>query len=513
MPRRVATVGGRPRPAFMPLLSPDLDTVLALEGDWTHAAVTARFVADEETPISLFRRVAAGRRGAFLLESVTGGEQMARYSFFGVDVASSLTFDGARCVLRTPAGETQVDASDPLDALRDWLAGWRVREVPGLPRFQGGAVGYIGFDCMACFERVPLPAGAGVGLPPLAMLLPDELFIFDHVTHTLTVVLHVALDGDRRAAYAAAESRLAVLLERLRTPASGAALAPVSSEAAPVSWRPNRTREDYLHAVSRAKEAITAGEVFQVVVSRRDTAEVEVDPLELYRALRSLNPSPYMFYLALDEVHVVGASPEVLVRLEQGELLVRPIAGTRRRGATADEDLALERDLLADEKELAEHRMLVDLGRNDLGRVAKVGSVRVEHPLHIERYSHVMHIVTDVRATLAEGQDAFDVFRAVFPAGTVSGAPKIRACELLATLEPDRRGVYAGAVGYFDHRGNMDTCIAIRTLVVEPGRVHLQAGAGLVYDSVPEREYEECAEKMGSGRSAVARALARGGTS
>lgn len=491
-----------------PTLEPSLEAFAAHSGDHSHVALSATFMADEETPISLFRRLAEGRPRAFLLESVSGGEQLARYSFMGCDVTRTLVFDDGVATIHGSGGR-RIPSADPLGVLRNLLADYRVAPREDLPRFQGGAVGYIGFDCIRYLEPVPLPPGRGVGLPEMAMLLPEELLIYDHTTHRLTIVVHARLDGDRRLSYRRAQARVAELLARLSIPRHASPVSPLPTEPPPPPFTANCTAEDYCAAVGAAQQAIHAGEAFQVVVSRRETAEVDVDPLDLYRALRSLSPAPYMFYLAFDTFHVVGASPEVLVRLENHELLVRPIAGTRRRGATPAEDLALEEQLLADPKELAEHRMLVDLGRNDLGRVAKVGSVRVEHPLHIERFSHVMHIVTDVRADLAPGLDAFDVFRACFPAGTVSGAPKIRACELLATLEPDRRGVYAGAVGYFDYRGNMDTAIAIRTAIVEPGRVHLQAGAGIVFDSIAESEFEECHNKMAASRAAVARVAGR----
>jgi anthranilate synthase component 1 len=491
-------------------LVPALDEVLLHRGDHTHLALSVTLRADEHTPISLFRRVAGEAPRAFLLESVTGGENIARYSFFGCDIERSIEFADGTATLRTGTQANRVDTHEPLRLIRDALTGFRVAERPDLPRFQGGAVGYIGFDCMRYFERVPLPNAPGLGLPEMVMFLPEEIFIFDHLAHTLTIVEHVPLAGDRAGAYAAAEARVAVLIERIRTSPLSRELHVQHAPAPDPVWEPNRSRQNFLAAVEEAQEAIRAGELFQVVVSRRETAQVSVSPLALYRALRSLNPSPYMFYFAFDGFAVVGASPEVLVRVENRELLLRPIAGTRPRGVREADDLALERDLLSDEKELAEHRMLVDLGRNDLGRVARTGSVTVEHPLHIERYSHVMHIVSDLRAELAEGMDAFDVFEACFPAGTVSGAPKIRACEHLSRLEPDRRGVYAGAIGYFDYRGNMDTCIAIRTAVVEPNAVHLQAGAGIVYDSVPASEYEECGAKMGAVRAAVRRALADG---
>jgi anthranilate synthase component 1 len=337
--------------------------------------------------------------------------------------------------------------------------------------------------------------------------------IFDHCRQRVALVVQVELDGDRQAAYAQGILRLQRRYEQLQQPLPAEAPWLVETpDPASLPVRANRSRADLMAAVEQAQRAIADGEVFQVVVSRRLTVEVEVPPLDLYRALRAVSPSPYMFFLRFAEFCVVGASPEVLVRAEDRQLLVRPIAGTRPRGATAEQDEALALDLLADQKELAEHRMLVDLGRNDVGQVAAPGSVRVEHPEHIEKFSHVQHLVTDVRGQLRDGASAFDALRAAFPAGTVSGAPKVRACQLLAELEPDRRGLYAGAVGYFDHHGNMDTCIAIRTLLVEPGRVHLQTGAGVVRDSVAALEADECDNKARAGLSALSLALKRQGS-
>lgn len=494
---------------------PALDTVLGYDGPERFVALSVALLADTETPISAFRRLSAGRRNSFLLESVEGGELMGRYSFLGCAVRERLSFrDGVATV--TAGGESrQFPITDPLQTVKERLRDWTVWSPGNLPRFHGGAVGYLGFDCVRYFEDVPLPPGDGVEVPEGVLLYTDELAIYDHLRHQLVLVVHAPLDGDRTYAYEQAVERLAAMVGRLATtplapeaPWDMGDVTAATTEGGPEAVS-NRTQEDMEAAVLRAKDAIVDGEVFQVVASQRFTVEAQVDPLTLYRALRALNPSPYMFYFDFGEFAVVGASPEVLVRLEDGELLLRPIAGTRRRGETPAEDVELEEDLLADEKELAEHRMLVDLGRNDLGRVAEIGSVRVENPLHIERYSHVMHIVSDARATLREGCDAYDVFRACFPAGTVSGAPKVRACELLAELEPDRRGLYAGAVGYFDVSGNMDTCIAIRTLVVERDKVHIQAGAGIVYDSIPVNEHEECRNKARAGLRAVHLAMAR----
>lgn len=503
-------------------ISPSREAVLAYAGDATHVALSVRLLADSLTPISLYRALAAGRPRAFLLESVVGGEIMGRYSFAGADIQSHLRFEHGRATItRHHADGLEIEersCTDPLDVLKAELAHREVWAPDDLPRFPGGAVGYLGFDCIAAFEpRVTLPEGKGIGAPDGEMLVADALAAYDHARRQVVLIVHAPLTGDRATAFAHAEERLLAMIGRLSLP-QGSPEAPwmlPAGELPPVAdvlpLRSNRTREDMEAAVRRAQQAIVEGEVFQVVPSQRISVPVQVDPLTLYRALRAVNPSPYMFLLRFEERALVGASPEVLVRLQDGELLVRPIAGTRQRGATAEEDDALAAELLGDEKELAEHRMLVDLGRNDLGRVAARGTVRVEDPEHIERYAHVMHIVTDVHATLREGLDAYDVFRACFPAGTVSGAPKVRACELLSELEPDRRGPYAGAVGYFGFDGNLDTCIAIRTLVVDDAGVHVQAGAGIVHDSIPANEHRECQRKALSSLRALQLALHREG--
>ena len=507
----------------MTACTPSEADFLAHDGEERLAALSVVLLADDETPISLYRRLSAGCTDAVLLESVEGGELMGRYSFIVAGAEERFTFTDGRGVVEVPDGTAParlLEFDDPLDVLRERLSSWTVWSPTPLPRFHGGAVGYLGFDCVQYFEDLPLPARAGLGHPDGCFLLARELYIYDHVSRRLILVTHARLDRDRRAEYAAAHARLERALGRLQEPAPTPdrpwALGPTELTAATRAasgtdgeFTANRSREDFEAAVESARAAIARGEVFQVVLSQRLTVHRTVDPLELYRALRALNPSPYMFLLRFADFAVGGASPEVLVRVEDGEILLRPIAGTRPRGATPAEEAVLEADLLSDEKELAEHRMLVDLGRNDVGRVAAIGSVRVEEPLHIERYSHVVHMVSDVRGDVAPGHDSFDVLRACFPAGTVSGAPKIRACELLAELEPDRRGLYAGAVGYFGAGGNMDMCIAIRTMLVEPRRVHTQAGAGIVWDSDPSREYEECMHKARSGLAAIRLAAAR----
>ena len=498
---------------------PTLDEMLTYAGEASHAVISVSLLADTETPISAFWKLCGGRADSALLESVEGGELMGRYSFMVCGANERFEFRDGEGRLRADGQIEVVPITDPLTVIADHLAGWSAWSPIDLPRFHGGAVGYLGFDCVRYFEDLPLPDADPLGLPEGVLLFADEVFAYDHLAHRLVGMVHAPLTGDRRANWRAAVARLQAAMGRLE---SGDAPAPqpwlfgdeaehMAGETPVTAPRANRSQGDMEAAVSSAQQAIVAGEVFQVVVSQRLTVAARVDPFALYRSLRSLNPSPYMFFFDFEGFSVVGASPEVLVRLEGDELLVRPIAGTRRRGRDRSEDEQLANDLRRDHKELAEHRMLVDLGRNDVGKVAAVGSVRVENPLHIERYSHVMHMVTDVHGRLAEGQDCFDVFRACFPAGTVSGAPKIRACELLAQLEPERRGLYAGAVGYFGVGGDMDTCIAIRTLVVQPDAVHAQAGAGVVYDSVPEREHRECLDKAAAGLKAVELALALGG--
>lgn len=499
---------------------PSLDEVLAHSGPETHVALSVTLLADTHTPISVFQALAAGKPHAFLLESVVGGEVMGRYSFIGADVRARIELsDGIASITRQRDGAREVEErpfSDPLDVVKAELTPFRPWSPVPLPRFVGGAVGYLGFDCVRYFAPgVPLAEGPGLGAPEAVLLLADAVAAYDHAHRRLVLIVHAPLTGDRALAYAAAVERLHAMVGRLSTrgrpeaPWTLPTALPPVADALPL--RPNRTREDMEDAVRRAKAAIAAGEVLQVVPSQRISVPVDVEPLTLYRALRAVDPSPYMFLLRLGELSLVGASPEVLVRLEGNELLVRPIAGTRRRGQDDAADAALAADLLADEKELAEHRMLLELGCQDLERVAAPGTVRVEDREHIERYAHVMHIVSDVHATLRPDLDATDVLRACFPAGTVSGAPKVRACELIAELEPDRRGPYAGAVGYFGFDGSLDTCIAIRTLVVDGQGVHVQAGAGVVHDSIPANEHDECRNKAMSALSALRLALHREG--
>ena len=394
------------------------------------------------------------------------------------------------------------EAEDPLAALRDFMAPYQPVQLPGLPRFFGGAVGYLGYDMVRFIERLPDANPREIGAPDACFMLTEQLLIFDNMRQKIKVVCNVHLQPDEAPedAYARGIAGVEALIARLRAPQPPR---PEPSGDGDGELTANFPPGSYQQAVERCKEYIRAGDIFQVVLSQRFSGELDADPFDIYRALRTINPSPYMFFLRFGPTLVVGASPEVLVRKEEDRIEVRPIAGTRPRGASADEDARLEAELLADPKECAEHIMLVDLGRNDVGRVARPGTVEVSELMVVERYSHVMHIVSNVRGRLNPGMDAFDVFRAAFPAGTLSGSPKIRAMEIIDELEPCRREIYGGAVGYFSFSGNMDMAIAIRTLVVHEGKIHLQAGAGIVADSDPEAEYQETINKALGVRKAI----------
>ena len=463
-------------------------------------------LADLETPVSAYLKIADDPY-SFLLESVEGGEKWARYCFLGSRPSAVFESKG-KTVRVTKDGETrEFQSADPIASLRDLLKDYRCVDVPGLPRFWGGAVGYMSYDMIRFIERIPEVASDDLEMAESCFMLTDTLVIFDHVAQRMKVVAmaHVGDGGcEGDAAYEDAVGRVDSLVERLAGPGVPPPTEPPTPPAGDLSGHPvpgmagltsSFSKPEFERHVDETVEMIHAGEAIQVVLSQRLESALDVHPFAIYRALRTVNPSPYMFYLSLGETTVVGASPEVLVRLEGDKVEVRPIAGTRRRGANEDEDLALEEELLADEKERAEHIMLVDLGRNDVGRVCEKGTVRVTEQMTIERYSHVMHIVSNVVGKLESGKDAYDVLRATFPAGTVSGAPKVRAMEIIEEREPVRRGPYAGAVGYFGFDGNMDTCIAIRTLYVRGGRLYLQVGAGIVSDSRPEFEYEETINK------------------
>ncbi len=464
----------------MTTYTPSLSDVRKLTGRGNVVPIYREVRADLETPVSAFLKVARGPY-SFLLESVEGGERQGRYSFIGTEP------------YRVYAG--QHEAGDPLDVVQAELARYQPVDVPGLPRFHGGAVGYLGYEAVTHFEpRVPLGDTDVLGLPESWLMFTDTLLVFDHVKHTIQAVTHVRLDGDIDAAYRQGQVKIDELVTRLSQPLGAL---PYVAHAGPRGQEvtSNWAKDDYIEAVRRSKEYITGGDVIQVVLSQRFTRETGAHPFEVYRSLRAINPSPYLLYLQFGETSIVGSSPELLVNIEDGVVEVHPIAGTRRRGEDALEDARLAEELIHDPKEIAEHIMLLDLGRNDVGRVAAIGSVKVTQQMDLEYYSHVMHIVSHVQGKLREGMSAYDALRSSFPAGTVSGAPKIRAMEIIAELEPDRRGPYAGGVGFFDLSGNIETCITIRTLVMQGGKAHVQAGAGIVYDSDPEKEYEECRQK------------------
>lgn len=461
-------------------------------------------LADYETPVSAFAKIDHGPT-AYLLESIEGGEKWARYSFLGSGSPVVISEDrGDLMVVRGKKKSRIASKGNPLERLREYMKAFRPVTVPNLPRFVGGAVGYLGYDMVRTFENLASRPKDHLNLPDFAFLMTDTLLIFDNVAQKIKVVAnaHVTSTRDRDVtrAYREATERIERMITRLRRPLRRAR---PHRRRRPITFTSNLSRADFEKMVNRTKEYIRAGDIVQAVLSQRWETNVQAPPLQLYRALRVVNPSPYMYYLRVAGVELVGSSPETLVRCEDGVISVRPIAGTRRRGRTADEDQQLERRLLADEKERAEHVMLVDLGRNDVGRVSRPGSVSVDSLMHVERYSHVMHIVSNVTGRLDRSKTSYDVLRACFPAGTVSGAPKIRAMEIIDELEPTRRGPYAGAVGYFSFSGNMDMCINIRTVVIKKHQAFIQAGAGIVADSNPEHEYEETCNKAKAMMNAI----------
>ncbi len=446
--------------------------------------------ADHDTPVSAFRKIDDGPYG-FLLESVEGGEKWGRYSILGSRPSMVFVARGERCEIHA-GGKVTACAGHPLEELARLLRENQAVALPGLPRFCGGAVGYLGYDTVRWFEKLPGHAADELHLPDAVFLFGDVVSVFDNLTHTMKVVTHARGGSDPDKAYDAAVARLNAEVERLRTPLSWIEPPAWGEAGEPVS---TVSRERYMAAVETAREHIRAGDIFQVVLSHRMSAAVSQPAFEGYRALRITNPSPYMYYLRLGDFTIVGSSPEVLVRRTDTTLEVRPIAGTRPRGRTTDEDRQLEEELRASEKERAEHLMLVDLGRNDVGRVAEFGTVETNEYMVVERYSQVMHLVSNVRGRVRADLAPLSVVGATFPAGTVSGAPKVRAMEIIDALEPVRRGIYAGAIGHFDYHGNLDLAIAIRTLVYANGRAYWGVGAGIVADSDPAEEWEETMNK------------------
>jgi anthranilate synthase component 1 len=465
-------------------------TQLAAQG-FNRIPVVLETFADLDTPLSVYLKL-ANKPYSYLLESVQGGERFGRYSFIGLPAETRFEVLGTTC-MEYRGGDliSRAEHADPLEFVSNCHKRIKAATLPGLPRFLGGLVGCFGYETVRYIERKLERPGKPDNLrtPDILLLLSEQLVVLDNLSGKLYLVVYA--DPGIADAFARAQQRLQELLWMLRQPV----VVPPEAPAAPKGHSLEFSRDAFIAAVERAKRYIFDGDIMQVVLSQRMSLPFSASPLSLYRALRALNPSPYMFYFDLGSFHVVGASPEILVRLESGMVTVRPIAGTRPRGATREQDMLLEQDLLSDPKERAEHVMLMDLGRNDIGRVARTGSVRVTETMAIERYSHVMHIVSNVEAILKDGLDAMAVLKATFPAGTVSGAPKVRAMEIIDELEPSKRGIYAGAVGYLGFNGDMDLAIAIRTAVVKDGKLYVQAGAGIVADSIPENEWTETTNK------------------
>jgi anthranilate synthase component 1 len=477
---------------------PDYSTFEALAQSYDWVPVYRRLLSDQLTPVSAFRLLDDGQGSAGLFESVIGGEKIGRYSFIAVGPRARVVARGNHVQWHQDNSVTNIVHDDPLAFLSDKLSGYKVAEFPELPPFVGGAIGYAAYDVVRYVERLPNAPKDDRGLPDLDFGFYESLVVFDHVNKTV-LVLNLARTGqgiDSKAAYAACIERIREIVERLDSPLENHRLADIPLKMTPtLQTKSNFSREGFEQAVARCREYIQAGDIFQVVLSQRFEVECDCEPIEIYRSLRVINPSPFMFLLRTPDCTLVGSSPEVMARVVDREVTVRPLAGTRPRGKTPADDERLAAELLADPKERAEHVMLVDLGRNDVGRVAQFGSVRLTDLMVVEHYSHVMHLSSNVQGTLRSDLQPMDAFRACLPAGTVSGAPKVRAMEIIDELEPTRRGPYAGAVGYFDYRGNMDTCITLRTMVICGGKVYVQAGAGLVADSDPASEYAETVNK------------------
>jgi anthranilate synthase component 1 len=484
-------------------VAPSLEEVRGLTATYNVIPVSHQFLDDTETPVSAFLKLRQAA-GCFLLESAEQGLRLGRYSFLGIKAWESIRLAGDTVTIRRSGVDSHESlgqrGEDPFAFMARHLSSYRVPPLEGLPPFVGGAVGYFGYDCVRHVERLPDPPVDDLGLPDMAFLLTDVVVIFDHLQHTITLLTNIFCDEepDLDLAHAAAVTRLREVKARLRAsiPEPGWILGRRGGQGGPEPpVHSSFERERFLTAVRKVREYIYAGDAFQVVLSQRFERPVATTGFSIYRGLRAVNPSPYMYYMSFRDFEVVGSSPEPLVTVTGRRAETRPIAGTRPRGASPGEDSALAEEMLADEKERAEHLMLVDLGRNDLGRVSRPGSMRVDEFMGVERYSHVMHMVSSVVGELEEGVGAADALRAVFPAGTVSGAPKVRAMEIIDELEPTRRGPYAGAIGYLSYSGDLDTCIYIRTILVRDGRAYVQAGAGIVADSDPEREFVETENK------------------
>ena len=479
---------------------PSLDEVKAMAGKGNLAPIYRSINADLETPVSAYLKIAHPPY-SFLLESVSGGERIGRYSFIGTDPYR---------VIKTGPGQPGGQV-DPLTLVQAEMDQYELIPVPGLPRFHGGAVGYLAYDTVSYFEpRVPVMPADPQGLPESVFTFVDTLLVFDHLRHDIKVVSHVHLNGDVRQSYAEAVQKIDQLVDLLYSPLDiPRNLGPSEVEDTESKITSNFTVQEFGAAVNRAEEHIIKGDIIQVVLSQRLSRRTSAHPFQIYRALRSVNPSPYMYFLDLGDFQIVGASIETVARAEDGIIATHPIAGTRPRGTTEEEDRELEAELTSSEKQRAEHIMLVDLGRNDIGRVSQPGTVQVTQLMDVERYSHVMHLVSHVEGKIKPDLTIYDLLRACFPAGTVSGAPKVRAMELISAIEGERRGPYGGAVGYFSFSGNLDTALTLRTAVIKDGIAHVQAGGGIVYDSTPEDEYQETLHKAGALLTAIDKAEGR----
>jgi anthranilate synthase component 1 len=458
--------------------------------------VYSEVVADMETPVSAFKKL-GDNQYSYLLESVEGGENVGRYSFIGSNPFLIFNYQNGRVEFKEGKEVKKYLTDRPLKELEKILDRYKPVEVAGLPRFCGGAVGYLGYEMLSSFEDVSDLEMSGLEVPDSLFILTDTILIFDHVKHKIKIVANTLIEDDAEAAYQQAIEKIDLLRDKLEGSIAHADTFSSKQEKSEQSLRvqSNLTKEEFMTKVNRAKEYIRAGDIFQVVLSQRLETQTKAKPFDVYRTLRRINPSPYMYYLNFDEMQLVGSSPEMLVRVEDEVVETRPIAGTRPRGDDEEEDERLATEMLADDKERAEHTMLVDLGRNDVGRVSEYGSVEVDEYMEVEKYSHVMHLVSNVKGELQEENSEFDALRSCFPAGTVSGAPKIRAMEIIAELETTKRGPYAGAIGYFSFNGNLDSCITIRTMLFKEQKVYVQAGAGIVFDSDPASEYQETLNK------------------
>ena len=472
--------------------------------------VYKELLADVETPLSIFKKLDKGEF-SFLLESVERGERWGRYSFLGTNPSLVFKTKGREAEIIKDGNLRKFKTDQPLAELKKLISRYKPVETPDLPYFWGGLVGYVSYDSVRFFEPILAAVDKNIddlNLPDIFFILADEVLIFDHLEQKLKIVVNVHINSSElEKIYEQATKRIEEIIQEINKPLKEEPL-PLSADLKEEDWKSNFSQEGFKAAVSKAKEHIRQGDIIQAVLSQRWETELDCPPLNIYRALRCINPSPYMFYLNFKEVKLIGSSPEILVRCQGGKAELRPIAGTRRRGKDIGEDEKLIKELLSDPKEKAEHIMLVDLGRNDLGRVCEYSSISIPELMLIEKYSHVMHIVSQCEGRLKEDKDVFDLFKACFPAGTVSGAPKIRAMQIIEELEENKRGPYAGAVGYFGFSGNLDSCITIRTILVKDNRVYIQAGAGIVADSQPEREYEETINKAKAMKEAVE--MARG---